>query len=588
MGKKGDLNGKSDPRRSYAIVLLPYALIVIQILGMFGLVIYYIGGEFSNTSEIQGPQIPTTTTTTSRTRTIRTTQQRFRETIDYSEYEKILSQVINIKDPIRDPIEKTFRFFGDPDVCNLYPWKYCYIAGNLRLVRKILKSHQWREVKPETEAARLTWSLADIADSKKYEFYHRLKPGTMVNHFPGIFELGNKKYLNINLKEYFDTFGEGFADFFPISFEVDKEMEKWKQAHDALLKRQSSVEEAPMWVLKDPAGDRGEGVKVIAGPEDLKKDHHHGLIVQQYIGNPYLLNGYKFTVRAYGLITSFDPLRVYVFRNGFVHMATDKYDPSPENVGNIYMHLTNPDINKHRPNHPYANDPRPWYWSVDEMYTYMREHGDRPELFLENLKRTLASAVLSAEHKFVDRAHKHVQYRGNCFELFGADILVDKNLKTWLVEINPDPDMSAGSNFPLAEQVKTEMLTQAMKLLGILPDEDDEKISRHHRTVALSTMLWQISRSQKNGLVNARFDRNCGASMNMCAFASPDEAIVVAQSELELDSAKRAGGAWERAYPPRRKNERPEFNVFSTYPDEKRFIIELLGECCNECLCLMG
>ena len=35
-------------------------------------------------------------------------------------------------------------------------------------------------------------------------------------------------------------------------------------------------------------------------------------------------------------------------------MATDKYDPSPENVGNVYMHLTNPDINKHRPNHPYV------------------------------------------------------------------------------------------------------------------------------------------------------------------------------------------------------------------------------------------
>lgn len=73
-------------------------------------------------------------------------------------------------------------------------------------------------------------------------------------------------------------------------------------------------------------------------------------------------------------------------------MATDKYDPSPENVGNVYMHLTNPDINKHRPNHPYAKNPRPWYWSVEEMYEYMRNHGDDPEVFLKNLKRSWCSS----------------------------------------------------------------------------------------------------------------------------------------------------------------------------------------------------
>ena len=184
-------------------------------------------------------------------------------------------------------------------MCNRYPWNFCYIQGNLRLVRKIFKSYGWNEVKPEAESAQLTWSLADLADSKKYEFYHRLTPGTVVNHFPGIFELGNKKYLNINLKDYYNTFGEAFADFFPVSFEVDKEMQQFKMAHEKLLSRQSDMDEAPMWVLKDPVGDRGEGVKVISGPQDLLHDDRRGLIVQQYIGNPYLLNGFKFTVRAY-------------------------------------------------------------------------------------------------------------------------------------------------------------------------------------------------------------------------------------------------------------------------------------------------
>jgi len=545
--------GKGGRRNKNLISMLPYALIVLQTLGMMAMVVYYLGGDKKTTiEERHGPPAPILRRTMTRTRT---------RSIDMSVYSDILSNVVDMKDPVRDPVKRTFRFFGDPEVCNRYPWKFCYIRGNLRLVRKIFKSNGWTEVKPEAESAELTWSLADLADANSYEFYHRLIPGTMVNHFPGIFELGNKKYLNINLKDYYDTFGEAFADFFPISFEVDKEMQKFKEAHEKLIlmSRQSSsssssissVEEAPMWVLKDPVGDRGEGVKVISGPKDLLQDDRRGLIVQQYIGNPYLLNGFKFTVRAYGLITSFDPLRVYVFRNGFVHMATDKYDPSPENVGNIYMHLTNPDINKHRPNHPYAKDPRPWYWSVDEMFEYMRNHGDDPDVFFENMKRTLSRAVLSAETKFVNRAHQHVQYRGNCFELFGADILVDRNLKTWLVEINPDPDMSAGSNFPLAERVKIDMLSQAFKLLGLLNNKDeDTKVSRHHRTIAMSTMLWQAVRSKTRSVLNIPFQRNCGAEIDFCALSSPDEAIVIAQSELELDGASKAGGLWERAYPP--------------------------------------
>lgn len=301
-------NGSGNVRRRSLVSMVPYVLIVLQTIGMIGLLFAYYAGESS--IQRHGPPAPKVTTL----------RHVSRVRVDLSEYNKIIAQVVETKDPVRDPVQRTFRFFGDPDVCNRYPWNFCYIQGNLRLVRKILKSYNWNEVKPEAESAQLTWSLADLADSKKYEFYHRLTPGTVVNHFPGIFELGNKKYLNINLKDYYNTFGEAFADFFPISFEVDNEMQQFKMAHEKLLSRQSDMDEAPMWVLKDPVGDRGEGVKVISGPQDLLHDDRRGLIVQQYIGNPYLLNGFKFTVRAY---VSFQiSLLELTLRKTFSHINT--------------------------------------------------------------------------------------------------------------------------------------------------------------------------------------------------------------------------------------------------------------------------
>lgn len=50
-------------------------------------------------------------------------------------------------------------------------------------------------------------------------------------------------------------------------------------------------------------------------------------IVQEYIDKPLLLDGYKFDLRIYVLITSCDPLRIFLFNDGLVRLATEKYLP---------------------------------------------------------------------------------------------------------------------------------------------------------------------------------------------------------------------------------------------------------------------
>lgn len=47
--------------------------------------------------------------------------------------------------------------------------------------------------------------------------------------------------------------------------------------------------------------------------------------MQQYIHNPMTINGFKFDLRVYVGVTSYDPLRVYVYQDGFVRFATESY-----------------------------------------------------------------------------------------------------------------------------------------------------------------------------------------------------------------------------------------------------------------------
>ena len=71
-------------------------------------------------------------------------------------------------------------------------------------------------------------------------------------------------------------------------------------------------------------------------------------IVQHYISKPLLIDSFKFDLRIYALVTSCDPLRVYIFNEGLARFATKPYsDPVNSNLDESMMHLTNYSINKH-------------------------------------------------------------------------------------------------------------------------------------------------------------------------------------------------------------------------------------------------
>jgi len=78
------------------------------------------------------------------------------------------------------------------------------------------------------------------------------------------------------------------------------------------------------------------------------------VVISRYIDNPLLIYGHKFDLRIYVVVTCYDPLRVYIYREGLVRFATEKYDKSG-NCSSVYAHLTNYSINKKHENY-YAGD----------------------------------------------------------------------------------------------------------------------------------------------------------------------------------------------------------------------------------------
>ena len=62
--------------------------------------------------------------------------------------------------------------------------------------------------------------------------------------------------------------------------------------------------------MKPAASSCGRGVKVLNSASQIPKKN--GVIVSKYI-HSHLINGFKYDLRLYVLVTGFDPLRIYLY-----------------------------------------------------------------------------------------------------------------------------------------------------------------------------------------------------------------------------------------------------------------------------------
>ena len=72
------------------------------------------------------------------------------------------------------------------------------------------------------------------------------------------------------------------------------------------------------------------------------------MIVQRYIAQPLLLDGFKFDLRIYILVVGNKDPQAFICKEGLARFCTEEYQvPEPGNFKDFFRHLTNYSINKH-------------------------------------------------------------------------------------------------------------------------------------------------------------------------------------------------------------------------------------------------
>ena len=137
-------------------------------------------------------------------------------------------------------------------------------------------------------------------------------------------------------------------------------------------------------------------------------------------------------MRIYVLITQMRPLKLYLFKEGIVRFSSDRYDTSTLN--NVYSHLTNSSINKYAPSNVSNLDGSGLKWTFDQLRSYFMNNGHAYDPMWVKIEAIIILTCINLCSLVPDLKC--------CFELLGFDIMVDANLKPWLLEVNSSPAMS--------------------------------------------------------------------------------------------------------------------------------------------------
>lgn len=327
----------------------------------------------------------------------------------------------------------------------------CLTNCKYESVRRVTKRFGMKEVGEDEDWA-LFWTDCSVAlercmDMKRYQ---------KINHFPGMSEICRKDLLARNMNRLWKQFPKEYA-VFPKTWCLPADYGEL-QAYCRQKKNKT-------FILKPDSGSQGKGIFLTKNPKDIKPGEH--MVCQQYVSKPFLIDGFKFDLRVYVLVTSCDPLRIFVYEDGLGRFATLKYmEPSNHNVDDTCMHLTNYAVNKHSKD--FIRDEETGSkrrlttvnrWFTDNGYDVKEIWASIEDAII----KTLITAHPILKHNYRTCFPNHNKGSA-CFEILGFDILLDKKLKAWVLEVNHSPSFTTDS--PLDKEIKEGLMLDALTLLN--------------------------------------------------------------------------------------------------------------------------
>lgn len=249
--------------------------------------------------------------------------------------------------------------------------------AHLKHVKNVLDRIGYEKVTNETTDWDLLWAH-DYPFRVLYPKLHNLKAHQKVNHFPGCGFLTNKVDLATTQ-----------LDSIPKSFRLPEDREQFMQYAENNPEK--------MFVQK-----HNQHRHINIKPVKEINYNDNDTFVQEYIDNPLLVDGHKFDIGVYVIITSVNPLRAYIYKGDILfRYCPQKYYPFDAKnvdkyiVGDDYLPVWDvPSLA------PFYNGLR--FGMKDSFDAYVRSKNRDPSVIWEQVEEAIRAILLNKEKHIVN------------------------------------------------------------------------------------------------------------------------------------------------------------------------------------------
>ncbi|KAK7100753.1 probable tubulin polyglutamylase ttll-15 [Littorina saxatilis] len=280
----------------------------------------------------------------------------------------------------------------------------------------------------------------ELAHLKKYQ---------KVNHFPGSGFITNKVSLATSKMK-----------FIPKAFKLPSQKDQFV----AFSKSHPDM----MWVQKN---NNHRGIQIKGAEElDMTKE---GSFIQEFIDKPFLIDGHKFDIGVYTILTSINPLRVYIVEDdALIRFCPEEYYPFDTAVRDKYV----------------VHDEYMPLWKIPSLRSlysdkgfnfkttlnqYMKSKGLDYEKVWNDMKSAIQQVYLEKEPKLIEYSAKYPS-TDHFFEMVRFDFVLDEKLNTYLMEVNMSPNLSS-RHFAQNKRLYEHVVFNVLSLVGLA-----EYVSHEH------------------------------------------------------------------------------------------------------------
>ena len=254
-----------------------------------------------------------------------------------------------------------------------------------------------------------------------------------INRFYNFNEYVSKSLLYINYKPFHDKFPNDY-NYMLETYSYPNEQEEIEQK----FKNYKLEKNDDIWMVKPNMGSLGLQISILTNFTNIKLKK---FLITKYLYNPHLIKGYKYDLRFHGLVSTIKPLKLYLYNEGLVRLASEKYNFSITDPHNKYAFLTNLFINKKNKNKfIYPKNMKDMeesnLWNLETFQKYCARNNINYDKIFSEVGDIFIKMMITVREKIINYIEKTKLQCSNFYHLIGFDIILDENLKPYLLETN--------------------------------------------------------------------------------------------------------------------------------------------------------